>query len=341
MNPLVSVIIPVYNVEKYLDNCIKSVINQNYLNLEIIIVNDGSTDNSGIISKAWTKNDRRIKLINKNNGGLSDARNAGLKIAQGKYILFVDSDDWLRTSMINSMLNVFCKYKVDMVECQFNYVYDDGNNVLSYNDNKRQDVEVIDRREYIKRLIAPNDQVTNHIWRKMFKRSLLPDHPFCKGMVYEDVQAMPKILSKVNRIACLSKPLYYYRQRSNGIHNNNQSSKILIDYYYAFKWSSDVLLEMEPELRNTINNERLDRYMGIYKDTFNENYNNLEKVTVIRHEISNYIKETQFRYLDNKFKILKLYLKLLPNRAVTAIDMWRKTTQIYVKTKNKLRKIIE
>ena len=121
----VSVIVPIYNVERYLDRCLTSIINQTYKNLEIILVNDGSTDNSREIAKGYTTLDNRVKLYDKQNGGLSDARNYGINKATGDYVLYVDSDDWLDITMINTMIEEVKKYNADVVQVDFYYAYED------------------------------------------------------------------------------------------------------------------------------------------------------------------------------------------------------------------------
>ena len=123
MNPLITIIVPAYNVEKYIDRCINSIINQSYQNLQVIIVNDGSTDNTW--EKCQRYEDKRIEIYKKENGGLSDARNYGLKFAKGEYVAFVDSDDWIDTSMISILYEVIRKYSVKIAVCEPYYAYDD------------------------------------------------------------------------------------------------------------------------------------------------------------------------------------------------------------------------
>ena len=112
----ISIIVPIYNVEKYLSKCVDSILNQQYYDLEVILVDDGSTDHSGEIAESYKEKDERVIVIHKNNGGLSSARNAGLDVVHGDYVGFVDSDDWIEPNMYADMMNAMCKYKCDVVE---------------------------------------------------------------------------------------------------------------------------------------------------------------------------------------------------------------------------------
>lgn len=132
MNGLISIIVPVYNVEKYIERCIDSVINQTYKNLEIILVDDGSNDKSGIICDEYAKKDSRIKVIHKENSGVSNARNKGLDNATGQYIAFIDSDDWIEPDMYEYMMQKMIENNVDMVRCQLKKIYEDGRTAISY-----------------------------------------------------------------------------------------------------------------------------------------------------------------------------------------------------------------
>ena len=139
MHNLISVIVPVYNVEDYLERCINSIINQTYTNLEIILVNDGSTDSSGIICDQYSQIDSRIRVIHKKNGGLSDARNVGLDVATGEFISFIDSDDWISLTMFSEMVSQFTD-TVDIVSAKFietdgivdHALFNDTNNVMIF-----------------------------------------------------------------------------------------------------------------------------------------------------------------------------------------------------------------
>lgn len=225
-NPLVSIIIPIYNVTKYLDKCLESVINQSYRRLEIILVNDGSTDNCLQECQKWANMDQRIRLINKAHGGLPDTRNVGLKHAHGEYVLFVDSDDWLKPNMVATMLKAFQRTHADMVTCQFVNIHSDGQRTLSFPAIHNR---IVNRHQYIELLIE-NREVTNHVWRKMFKRALMPQQPFKKGTRFEDIAAMPGLIRHCRRFALISQPLYFYRERANSL-VHDQSFQSIMDYY--------------------------------------------------------------------------------------------------------------
>lgn len=180
LDPLISVIVLVYNVEKYLHRCLDSIIHQTYTNIEILIVDDGSTDHSGIICDEYAGNDSRIKLIHQSNQGLSAARNAGLDIATGDYIMFVDSDDWVEPSFCETPLLLALQHQVELVN--FSYRYMPMNRIL-----KPDKTKVITSEEHIKHLIL-NDEITlkNYVWNKFYSRRLFQSVRFPVGKLCED-----------------------------------------------------------------------------------------------------------------------------------------------------------
>ncbi|MGE8204566.1 glycosyltransferase family 2 protein [Heyndrickxia sp. NPDC080065] len=212
----VSVIVPIYNVEKYLERCVDSIINQTYENLEIILVNDGSLDNSGRIAEEYKKIDNRVKAFHKQNGGLSDARNFGIKQITGECILFVDSDDWLEPNMIEKMVNTILEYKADVVQSAFYYAYEDH---LLF-DNRYFDKTcpplVLSNKELMKELVI-NEKVKNFAWGKLFKSNFIQDIPFEKGVLFEDVFWAHKVMHRVHKYVILNDPLCYYFQRNDSI----------------------------------------------------------------------------------------------------------------------------
>ena len=200
---LISIIIPVYNVEKYLKECVDSVRKQTYKNLEIILIDDGSKDNSGKLCDELAKEDNRIKVIHKENGGLSDARNVGIENATGEYIQFIDSDDFVEKDMIEILHNDICQEKADVSMCSL-YLYKDGEKTTdaSY---KRE----IFNKELVLKEILLDERVRSYAWNKMFKKSLFESIRFPKGKVFEDIYTMSPIFQKANKIVFNDIPLDY------------------------------------------------------------------------------------------------------------------------------------
>lgn len=209
---LISVIVPIYNVENYLAKCLDSIVNQTYTNLEIILINDGSTDNSQKIANEYALQDLRIKLINKENGGLSDARNGGLEIFKGDYIVFVDSDDWIAGDMLKHLFDEMVNTQSEIVECAVFYVYGDRNVSNSKTSYKAE----YTREDALKELINGGVFQT-HVWNKLYKKEVIADIKFPKGKINEDEFWTHQVFANAKKIAYFPKPMYHYLQRENSI----------------------------------------------------------------------------------------------------------------------------
>ena len=213
MTDLITVIIPVYKVEGYLDSCIESVVNQTFSNLEIILVDDGSPDRCGEICDNWGKKDKRIRVIHKENGGLSDARNAGLEYSQGQYVVFVDSDDCISPFMIDALYLAIKKNIADIAEC----------NYLSFTSTIpdcefKQDFEMNSyTAEEALSLLLEGMEFKYPVWNKIYRRGIIGDTRFEKGKLHEDVFFTYQIFGKSNRIIKIQQDLYFYRQRVDSI----------------------------------------------------------------------------------------------------------------------------
>lgn len=208
----VSVIIPIYNVERYLKKCLDSVINQSYRNIEIILVDDGSTDNSYQLCKIYEQKDNRIKLYTKNNGGLSDARNFGLANATGDIITFIDSDDYVDFNFIETAIELFINENVDIAVLPFNFVY--SNYSKKFFDS--QYIYIFDKNNAIKEIMYANKFDTN-VCAKFFKSSLLNSELFPKNLFYEDLHVLYKVIFHCNRIGFCCNSFYHYIQRDTSI----------------------------------------------------------------------------------------------------------------------------
>lgn len=221
MTKKVSIIVPVYNVEQYLERCIKSIQGQTYKNIEIILVNDGSTDDSLQICKGY-EDDSRVIIVNKLNGGLSDARNAGLAVATGDYVAFIDSDDFIRDRMIQTMLDSIEKNDADICVCDMVYLYDNGQLVyadggdFSCSNTKNQPS-----------LIRINNSACN----KLFKTEMFKDVQFPVGKYYEDLATIPILIYKANKVSKVNDAFYVYYQRTGSIAHT--ANKKIFEIYDA------------------------------------------------------------------------------------------------------------
>lgn len=206
---LVSVIIPIYNVERCLNNCIDSICRQSYIDLEIILVDDGSTDTSGKLCDDWARKDSRIKVIHKQNGGLSDARNAGIDLANGSWFMFVDGDDTIADDAIEDMYNSALEYDCDLAVCNIVRVYDDGLTEEFYRpSNKRIK---LDGNERFETLNQPS------VCNKLFKSSLFNDIRFPKGKFYEDTFVYHALLYGADAVVLTGRDGYFYLSRRDSI----------------------------------------------------------------------------------------------------------------------------
>ncbi len=212
-NDLISVIVPIYNVEKYLFRCVESLINQTYKNLEIILVDDGSPDNCPRLCDEYLKKDNRIKVVHKKNGGLSDARNAGMEIAKGDYISFVDSDDYVSLDFIEELYNTMISENSDIVECDVVKFF--GSRFLE----KYEDDLIVNNYSTIDGLAALISENTfrQHVWNKLYKTELVSDIYFAVGKLNEDEFWTYQVFGRAKKVTKLNKTMYYYFQREDSI----------------------------------------------------------------------------------------------------------------------------
>lgn len=201
---LVSIVVPVYNVEKYVEKCLESLILQSYKDLEIIVVDDGSTDNSGRICDEFSRKDKRIKVFHKKNGGLSSARNFGLKRTSGEFITFIDSDDFVDKSFVGKMISVFSD-DVDIVECGYN-------NILP-------EACIMTGKEATIKLLIEQENLEMVAWNKLYRRSLFlkNDILYPEGKKFEDTLTTYKLFAMANKVAMIGESLYNYIERDGSI----------------------------------------------------------------------------------------------------------------------------
>lgn len=224
-----SVIVPVYNAEKYINKCVESILNQTFTDFELILVDDGSLDSCGRICDEYAKKDSRVRVIHKENGGQSSARNIGLDVAKGEIIGFVDSDDDIEVNMYKNLIDYMDKERLDIAFCDVYLVRGDRIRKQSmYSGNK-----VLNKKEGLNdNLIC---KIDNAVWNKIYKKSIFDNLRFKEGIVYEDVRIMYKIFNKSQRSGYLKECLYYYYKRPNSTIALSFNSKSRFDCYEGYK----------------------------------------------------------------------------------------------------------
>ena len=220
---LISVIVPVYKVEDCLDKCVQSIVDQTHTNLEIILVDDGSPDGCGAMCEAWAEKDSRIQVVHKENGGLSDARNAGLEVATGSLISFIDSDDWIAPDFLETLLTAMEAQMAQIAECAVELV-DEAGKVLRCRETAK--VPCADKIDGLRRLVL-EDGIYQTVWNKLYRRQVLEGIPFEKGKYHEDDFWTYQVFDRMERLAIVERPMYYYLQRSGSIMGVGYSPKRL------------------------------------------------------------------------------------------------------------------
>ncbi|WP_318521005.1 glycosyltransferase family 2 protein [Photobacterium leiognathi] len=302
----ISVIIPVYNTSKYLQRCLNSLINQSLYDVEFIIVNDGSTDNSLSIINDFLEKDERIIVINQKNSGLSSARNSGLKVSKGDYILHIDSDDWVEADYLKDMYNKAVEKKLDIVVSDFIWDWDDGVNKYK-KDLTINDDDVITGGQYLKRFLSFD--VSPVVWNKLFKAEIYHSngirHPENISLG-EDLATTPLLVNKANRIGKVNKAYVHYIQNYDSI-----SNKISIKKANELTCALNII-------RANIKNVNLDEYefKSLTYTLFFVNIDNEKDSLAMNILIKNYIglskRLKNNNNLNFKLKTILFLLKIFP-----------------------------
>ena len=307
MKAKVSVIIPVYNVEKYVLRCLDSIVNQTYSNVEIIVINDGSTDNSiNVIKNKYGKNDK-LKIFNKKNGGLSSARNIGLNQATGNYILFVDSDDWLEINCVSELIDEAKSGNADIIEFGYRTISDKGElNSIKFNNS------VISSKEKILEEFFFGNQIVDIVCNKLYKKELFDNKRFLEGKIHEDYIITPELLYNCKKISIVDKIFYNYYQRSDSITQKAFSEKNF-DRFFAGRHVAEFCKANIPQFYD-ISLVRIG-FISIYL------YNHLidsskmiKKIDFFKYEkriISEYNDVYKEIVKSNSFKKLPIYKKIM------------------------------
>ncbi len=240
-NDLISVVVPVYNVQKYLKKCINSIVGQSYKNLQIILIDDGSTDDSGIICDEYAKKYQNIEVVHKKNGGLSDARNVGIKKSKGKYITFIDSDDYVEPDYIFYLYSIICKYNVPVSVCRHIVHQEKSGVVIPKNHHESKW-----KKEKIFEDILYSRTYEVSAWGKLYETNLFKSIKFPVGKLFEDVATTYKIIDRCEYIGVGDGIKYHYIMRKGSIVNNKftENHKYMItatlemDKYLSKKYPS-------------------------------------------------------------------------------------------------------
>lgn len=287
---LISVIVPIYKVEKYLKQCIDSIIDQTYNNIEIILVDDGSPDCSGEICDEYAKKDERIKVIHKKNGGLSDARNKGINEATGKYIAFIDSDDYIEPCYLEKLYHAIKKNGTKIAQCNIQKV-DESNTVIETIGDKIKSEK--DGKIMIKELYD-NKWENIVVWNKLYVKQLFDNIRFPVGKLHEDEYTTYKVLYDIEKISIIPECLYCYRQRKESIIGKKFTLNRL-----------DILEALEERLSYFQQKNEKELYyltLQLYLQKIRESY---LKVRLFIEESNLVQKELKKKYKKNYLKVIK------------------------------------
>lgn len=280
----ISVIIPIYNVENYLKRCIDSVINQTYKNLEIILVDDGSKDNCGKICDEYAKVDSRIQVIHKINGGLSDARNAGLKVATGDYIYYIDSDDYIDNDMLEIMKKNLEKYNADISICGIYKECENGNYTLKRNNV----IEIMNSKEALIKLNSFSS-FDMAVWNKLYKKYIVDGIEFPFGKKSEDYFVMYQYFDRASNIVVIPESKYHYIQRENSI---SRGKNITHDYIEGSLRQKEFITAKYPDISYVGNTAYAFSYIATYNRYIKNNVKlSNENIKLFRSEVRNYLKD--------------------------------------------------
>lgn len=294
-NSLISIIVPVYKVEKYLKKCLDSIINQTHKNLEIIIVDDGSPDGCPNICDEYSKNDDRIKVIHQKNMGLSIARNNGIKLATGEYIGFVDSDDFIEPTMYEDLYNAIIKNNAQMSICNFNVI----TNKDKYKRNDYPENKTYDKMEILKEILLDKN-IQSYAWNKLYKKELFDGIQYPAGKKYEDIGTTFYLAEKCDKIQLIGKAEYNYINRNDSIVFNFDEQTIL-DYTEIIMERYEYVNEKYPSLRKYNFFYLVKTLTTAYNDAFIIN-DISDKLKTRLQILNNRVKEGLQKYSIENFK---------------------------------------
>ena len=293
MEELVSVIVPIYKVEKYIYRCIDSIINQTYKKLEILLIDDGSPDNCGKICEEYSKKDNRIKVIHKENGGLSDARNTGINIAKGNYLTFIDSDDYVAEDYVEFLLNLLKENEADMSACKHTVVY----NEKKYKNLGTKKYYIAEPKQIFEMLLYSDDFDVS-AWGKLYKKDLFCDIRFPKDRLFEDAATTYKLIDMCKKIAFKSESKYFYVIRDDSITTKEFNSK-KFDLIISTEEMVTYIKEKYPDLSKGCERRLMYSYLSTLMNLA-ESDNQTENYKEYKKQLMEYIKKHKKEVLKDK-----------------------------------------
>lgn len=308
MGGLITIIVPIYNAETYMQRCVDSILDQTYKNLEIILVDDGSLDNSALICDEYVKQDNRVKVIHKKNGGAADARNSALDIAYGDYIGFVDSDDWIEPDMFEVLIEDAVANNADISCCGYYKVYNNGskdNNIRGFSDYR-----VFKGKEIFKEFFL----FTNFpVWNKIYKSHIFADIRFPVGKIYEDTRIMYKVLDAADVATWNPLSKYYYFQRDDSVMHAYKFENA-IDEVSVLEELRIAVLSKFPELEKKIIWNKNSLIMDVCTDVYfnHSEYKKSKQLQALRKQIDLSIIFDKESSSSNRFRCLLVLLKFTP-----------------------------
>lgn len=289
--PEISVIVPVYKVEPYIHKCVDSILTQTFTDYELILVDDGSPDTCGNICDEYAQKDARIHVIHKENGGLSDARNAGMKITCGEYVIFIDSDDYIDADMLSYLYENLKKADADMATCGIYEVYADRI------EKQEEEPDFVCSGEEAFRCILRGHTIRGEIWNKLIKRSCISDLEFPKGKLYEDIFYTVDMMQRIKTVAVGTKPKYYYLHRSDSITGKAYRPK-LFDIIDGYTKNYQVVQHAFPKLEEEAECLWIwSRFIVLDKMLLEENYRSIDRF----EELVTFIKQHFRRIMKNPY----------------------------------------
>lgn len=320
--PLISIIVPVYNVTKYLDRCVTSIVDQSYKNIEILLIDDGSTDDSGTKCDKWEKKDERIKVVHKSNGGLSSARNVGLCNAVGAYIMFVDSDDVISNDIVRKLYDTCVKFDAEISICDVVHIFDEKIPEFQMETHATE----FSARDAICEMWYQTSFLPS-AWAKLYKRELFQSIRFTEGILFEDIDIMHEVFWNAKKIVYSNAKLYGYVHREGSITTKKFSKRdldILIIVEKMLRFADEKSKDLKSAAESYATSASLRVYLNMPKEKTQQYQEALEKANEYLNKYGTSVLKDRKVRTKNKVAIL-LYLNCRPvlHHMYGRINRWK------------------